>query len=205
MSAEGGGSRWRRWRSAFALTCGRAAGAATRSGPRLRILFVCTGNICRSPTAEGVFGALVAASGLGSAVEVRSAGTHGRHRAGEPPDPRAVLAARRRGIEIGAIRARALTANDFHRFDRLIALDRYNYETLLSRCPGNQGYKIHLLMHFAPEWDTMEVADPYGGGAELFEQALDRIEAAARGLLVVVKREWLPAAGRSGGVRRPGS
>lgn len=175
---------------------GRAAGAARRSGPRLRILFVCTGNICRSPTAEGVFGALVAASGLGSAVEVRSAGTHGRHRAGEPPDPRAVSAARRRGIDIGTIRARALKADDFHRFDRLIALDRYNYETLLSRCPRNQGYKIHLLMHFAPEWNTLEVADPYGGGTELFEQALDRIEAAARGLLAVVKKEWLPAAGR---------
>jgi protein-tyrosine phosphatase len=196
VSAEGGGSRWRRWRSAFALTCGRAAGAARRTGPRLRILFVCTGNICRSPTAEGVFGALVAASGLGSAVEVRSAGTHGGHRAGEPPDPRAVSAARRRGIEIGTIRARALKTDDFHRFDRLIALDRYNYETLLSRCPRSQGYKIHLLMHFAPESNTMEVADPYGGGAELFEQALDRIEAAARGLLVVVQREWLPAAAR---------
>lgn len=197
MSAEDGGSWWRRWRSAFALASGRDAGAARSSGPRLRILFVCTGNICRSPTAEGVFGALVAASGLGSSIEVRSAGTHGRHRAGEPPDPRAVSAARRRGIDIGTIRARALRAGDFHRFDRLIALDRYNYETLRSRCPQNQGYKIHLLMHFAPEWNTMEVADPYGGGAELFEQALDRIEAAARGLLVVVKKEWLPAAGRN--------
>jgi protein-tyrosine phosphatase len=169
----------------------RAAGRP----PKLRILFVCTGNICRSPTAEGVFSALVAACGLGSAIEVCSAGTHGRHRAGEPPDPRAVSAARRRGIEIGNLRARALRPDDFHRFDHIIALDRYNYETLRSRCPRGQAHKLHLLMRFAPEWDTLEVPDPYGGGAEHFEQALDRIEVAARGLLAVVKEEWLPAAG----------
>jgi protein-tyrosine phosphatase len=185
--AKDGGFRW--WPRSGPLARG------TANKPKLRILFVCTGNICRSPTAEGVFAALVAACGLGSAIEVCSAGTHGRHRAGEPPDPRAVSAARRRGIEIGSLRARALKPGDFQRFDHIIALDRYNYETLQSRCPPDQAHKLHLLMRFAPEWNTLEVPDPYGGGAELFDQAFDRIEAAARGLLAVVKEEWLPAAG----------
>ncbi len=191
---EGGGSRGRAWvRALFRRRGGQAA--KVEAGPRLKILFVCTGNICRSPTAQGVFAELVAAYGLGSAIEVRSAGTHARYRAGEPPDPRAVSAARRRGIDIGMIRARALKAADFRRFDYLIAMDRYNYDTLLSRCPAGLAHKVHLLMRFAPEWNTLEVADPYGGEAELFEQALDRIEAAARGLIAVVKKEWLPAAG----------
>ncbi len=196
--SDSGGSRGP-WGRAWGLFRRRLRRAAKAEGPRLRILFVCTGNICRSPTAEGVFTELVAAYGLASVVEVRSAGTHARYRAGEPPDPRAVSAARRRGIEIGTIRARALKRADFHCFDHLIAVDRYNYETMLARCPKGAAHKVHLLMRFAPECNTLEVADPYGGEPELFEQALDRIVAAARGLLAVVREEWLPAASRDRG------
>ena len=150
----------------------------------IRVLFVCMGNICRSPTAEGVVRHLLAqtADELKAAVEVDSAGTHGYH-TGAPPDARAQRAARRRGIEIADLRARLVLEEDFESFDYILAMDPDNLDYLLDMCPRPHRTKVRLLMDFAPEASLRAVPDPYYGGASGFERVLDLVEQAATGLL----------------------
>ena len=147
----------------------------------MRILFVCMGNICRSPTAEGVMRRLVDDAGLD--IEIDSAGTGGWH-AGEPPDRRATLAARRRGITLEGA-ARQVTSDDFRRFDLLIALDRANLRELLAIAPDEEAAdKVRLLREFDPDArGDLDVPDPYYGGDRGFETVLDMVEAACRGLI----------------------
>ena len=155
----------------------------------IKVLFVCLGNICRSPTAEGVFRHIVRSARLERQIEVDSAGTHAYH-IGDSPDPRAQAAAARRGIDLGGLRGRQATAEDFHEFDYVIAMDRENYATLQSRCPPTLHYKIRLFMEFAPQYEQDEVPDPYFGGIAGFDRVLDMIEDAATGLLREIRAQW---------------
>lgn len=148
----------------------------------LRVLFVCMGNICRSPTAEGVFRKLVAQRAPGLQVEIDSAGTHGYH-VGEAPDARTVAAARRRGIDLASLRARQVEDRDFERFDLIVAMDRLNRAALLERAPPASQDRIRLFMEFADDAAAVDVPDPYYGGPLGFEQVLDLAEEAASGLL----------------------
>jgi protein-tyrosine phosphatase len=147
-----------------------------------RVLMVCMGNICRSPTAEGVLRRRAAERGATPAIEVDSAGTHAYH-VGEPPDPRAVAHARRRGIEIGQLRARQVEALDYQRFDLMLAMDAGNLALLERRRPPDGRATLGLLLDYAPALGRREVPDPYYGGTEGFETVLDLVDAAALGLL----------------------
>ncbi|APR05217.1 low molecular weight protein-tyrosine-phosphatase [Thauera chlorobenzoica] len=149
----------------------------------LKILFVCSGNICRSPTAEGVARDLLAAAGLAGTVTVDSAGTLDYH-VGEAPDRRAQRAAAQRGYDLSALRARALVAEDFERFDLLLAMDRGHLEIMQDRCPEPYRPRLGLFMQFAADSGLAdEVPDPYHGGAEDFERVLDMCEYGVRRLL----------------------
>ncbi|KPJ31910.1 phosphotyrosine protein phosphatase [Burkholderia multivorans] len=149
---------------------------------RVAICFVCLGNICRSPTAEGVMRHQVDAAGLADHIEIDSAGTGDWH-VGEPPDTRAQAAARTRGYDLSTLHARQVSADDFERFDLLLAMDEANLAELRRRCPPAHRDKVRLLMEFAPGATETEVADPYFGGAQGFEQVLDQVERACGGLL----------------------
>ena len=157
---------------------------------KVRVLFVCMGNICRSPTAHGVFRGLVERVGLGEVVEVDSAGTHGYH-IGEAPDLRAQRAAEQRGINLSDLRARQAKTADFLHFDYVLAMDRDNLQILSSLCPAGQEKKLRLLMDFAPDLRTQEVPDPYYGGISGFDRVFDLVEAAAEGLLADIRRRFL--------------
>jgi protein-tyrosine phosphatase len=151
------------------------------------VLFVCLGNICRSPTAEGVFRKLVAESGFADRVQIDSAGTHDYH-VGKPPDPRAQEAAARRGIDLSGLRGRQATSADFEQFDYLLAMDRENLEILLEIAPEGLKSKARLFLEFAPESGYTDVPDPYWGGGSGFERVLDLVEEAAAGLLDDIRR-----------------
>jgi protein-tyrosine phosphatase len=153
---------------------------------KIRVCFVCMGNICRSPTAHGVFRELVRREGLQEVIEIDSAGTHAYH-IGEPPDRRSQEVARRRGIDMSDLRARRAETEDFHSFDYLLAMDQDNYHGLSRICPPGQHDRIHMFMDFAPEMRTREVPDPYYGGPRGFEHVLDLVEAAASGLLAEIR------------------
>ena len=148
-----------------------------------RVLFVCTGNICRSPTAEGVARHLAEKLGLDEAFEFDSAATHGYH-VGDAPDPRTIAAAARRGYEIAHLRARRVTEFDFIRFDHVIAMGRDHLEWLQRTCPQLYQDKLALLLEFSERFEEDEVPDPYYGGTEGFEQVLDLVEDAANQLLL---------------------
>jgi len=154
----------------------------------MRILFVCMGNICRSPTVEGVFRRLAQERAPHLPLEIDSAGTHDYH-VGEPPDSRAVSAAARRGIDLRGLRARQVSDADFERFDLILAMDRLNYVTLVDRAPEEFRERIRLFMEFAADRDVDDVPDPYYGGPPGFEQVLDLAEEAAAGLLDEVTRQ----------------
>ena len=149
---------------------------------RQRILFVCMGNICRSPTAEGVTRTLAERIGVAAGFEFDSAGTHGYH-IGNAPDARASKAAARRGYDLRSLKARQVNSSDFERFDRILAMDRDNLELLKQDCPTVHHGKLGLFLEFASGHDEKEVPDPYYGGPEGFERVLDLIEDAAHGLL----------------------
>jgi protein-tyrosine phosphatase len=153
----------------------------------IRVLFVCLGNICRSPTAEGVFRKLVVEEGWAERIEIDSAGTHAYH-VGAAPDARAQAAARRRGVDLSALRGRQARAQDFERFDYVLAMDRENRDNLLAICPGGLEHKLRLYMEFAPGRAEDEVPDPYYGGPGGFDRVLDMVEEAARGLLEDIRR-----------------
>jgi len=143
------------------------------------------GNICRSPTAEGVFRHFVEQEGLVSMIEVDSAGTHAYH-VNEPADPRARAAAERRGYSLDGIRARRVDVTDFERFDYIVAMDRDNLTALQSQSEGEHGGKLHLFLDFASAPGD-EVPDPYYGGASGFERVLDLVEDASRGLIETLR------------------
>lgn len=143
------------------------------------------GNICRSPTAEGVFRNLVVREGMQGYFHIDSAGTHAYH-VGHPPDPRAQRAALQRGIDIGAQRARQVRISDFEEFDHILVMDRNNYDTLMFVCPRSHAHKVKLFLEFAPGLGAREVPDPYYGGRQGFERVLDLVEEAARGFLASV-------------------
>lgn len=149
---------------------------------KISVLFVCMGNICRSPTAQGVFQRLIEQTGLVHDIKLDSAGTHAYH-IGKPPDPRAQAVALRRGIDLSSLRARRITESDFMRFDYILAMDQDNLSSLTMSCPPKHRYKLSLFLDFAPELRTRNVPDPYYGGQIGFEQVLDMVEAASEGLL----------------------
>ena len=150
--------------------------------PKVSVLFVCMGNICRSPTAEGVFRHRVEAAGLTSSIRIDSAGTHAYHQ-GEAPDRRAQAAAERRGVSMAGQRARRVRDDDFEVFDLIIAMDRLNLETLKDRADAGQHERIRLMLEFSSAASVEDVPDPYYGGAAGFERVLDLVEDAAEGLL----------------------
>ena len=152
---------------------------------QIKILFVCMGNICRSPTAEGVFRHLVEKEGLADRVIIDSAGT-GEWHIGSPPDSRACNAAARRGYDLTKLRARQVSRKDFEGFDYVLAMDDENVRTLERLAPKEHAHKIRFFTDFGSA-GAAGVPDPYGGGAHAFELVLDLVEDAARGLLRAIK------------------
>lgn len=153
----------------------------------VKVLFVCLGNICRSPTAEGVFRKLVEEHELAHRITVDSAGTHAYH-IDQPPDQRAQGAAARRGVDLSALRGREATPRDIAEFDYVLAMDRDNYYHLggIGGAAGN----IELFLRYSENYDEEDVPDPYYGGAKGFEQVLDMIEDASAGLLADIRRRY---------------
>ncbi|HEV2271649.1 MAG TPA: low molecular weight protein-tyrosine-phosphatase [Steroidobacteraceae bacterium] len=154
----------------------------------MRILFVCLGNICRSPTAEVVFRAVASREAPEIVLEIDSAGTAGYH-VGELPDQRTRQAAARRGYDLSALRARVVEPRDFESFDLILAMDRENLRALQRRAPPQARDRLRLFLEFAPEAGIAEVPDPYYGGPNGFEDVLDLIEAASRGLVEHLRRQ----------------
>ena len=152
------------------------------SQKKARIIMVCMGNICRSPTAEGVLRHKLALRGLSGMVEVASAGTHAHH-ISDPPDPRAQAHAAKRGYDISKQRARRLRSDDFASFDHLLAMDWDNLALLEEKCPPGHKRKVGLLMRYARRHQSQVVPDPYYGAANGFEVVLDYIEDACDGLI----------------------
>ena len=147
-----------------------------------RVLFVCMGNICRSPTAEGVTRAIAEKKGVASGFVFDSAGTHGYH-VGHAPDTRANATAQKRGYDLSQLKARQVNEFDFEHFDHILAMDRDNLALLRQACPEELHGKLRLFMEYATRIRVDEVPDPYYGGPEGFERVLDMIEDAASGLL----------------------
>ena len=147
-----------------------------------RVLFVCLGNICRSPLAEGAFRRAVEARGLGAQFEIDSAGTGDWH-IGAPPDARAQRAGARRGIDISGLRARQTSAADMAEFDHIVAMDRANHADLVRLAGARHRAKVRLFLQDCPQADEEEVPDPYYGDDAGFDRALDLIELAAEALL----------------------
>jgi protein-tyrosine phosphatase len=165
---------------------GRPAAEAPAPEPRpFGVLFVCMGNICRSPTAAGVFRKVVMTALPDFAMEIDSAGTHAYH-VGEPADPRARRAAERRGIDL-THSARRVAVEDFERFDLVLAMDELNRALLLELCPAAYRSRVRLLLEFAPQLGRVDVPDPYYGGSNGFEYVLDLVEEASVGLLEHVR------------------
>ena len=152
-----------------------------------RILFVCMGNICRSPTAEGVALKIINNNRLESIFNVDSAGTHAYH-VGEPPDPRSRAAALRRGIDLSGQRARKIVPEDFERFDLVLAMDRDNLALLKRGARPEHHAKLGLFMSYSSRFEADEVPDPYYGGEQGFELVLDMAEDAARGLIDALQK-----------------
>jgi len=156
----------------------------------VKVLFVCMGNICRSPTAHGVFRALVQRERLDDNISIDSAGTHAYH-VGSPPDRRAAATAASRGVDLSDLVARRVETEDFEIFDYLLAMDQENFLSLSEMCPDQHIEKVHMFMDFAPHMRTREVPDPYYGGAAGFERVYDLVEAASEALLEDIRRRHL--------------
>lgn len=153
----------------------------------VRVLFVCMGNICRSPLAQGVFEDLVRREGFGDVVSVDSAGTHSYH-TGSAPDLRAQESARQRGLELGTQRARRITPEDCERFDYILTMDEENYRLVSALCRSGSA-EIRPFLDYALDCAETEVPDPYYGGPEGFERVLGLVEAASEGLLEEIKKK----------------
>ncbi len=156
----------------------------------VRVLFVCSGNICRSPLAQGVFEEVVRREGLDGEIGVDSAGTHAFYHEGEPPDPRAQQSAAARGLDIGGQRARMVEPEDCQTFDYVLVADKGNLRKLRDLC-GNDPGKVRLFLDYAPHLPEREIPDPYYGGPDGFEHAMDLIEEASEGLLTDIRERHL--------------
>jgi len=156
----------------------------------IKVLFVCMGNICRSPTAEAVFRHYVEQEGLAGHIHIDSAGTHDYH-IGEAPDARTQRAAKQRGYDMSQLRGRQVVAEDFRRFDYVLAMDEANLSILESLRPRDAESHLGLFLEFAERHSEREVPDPYFGGADGFERVLDMVEDAADGLLRHVRAQNL--------------
>jgi len=157
----------------------------------INVLFVCMGNICRSPTAEGVFRQVVENSGLSSEISIDSAGTHAYH-VGEQPDSRAQASARKRGIDLSSQRARKVQHNDFSSFDYILAMDADNHAELLQLANGSadgSADNLHMFLKFSRNFDERDVPDPYYGGDQGFEHVLNLVEDASLGLLEHIRKQ----------------
>jgi protein-tyrosine phosphatase len=154
---------------------------------KVKVLFVCMGNICRSPLAHGLFDDRVEKAGLSEQITVDSAGTHAYH-VGEQPDPRSQQTALSHGIDLSYQRARKVKASDFDKFDYVVAMDRDNHAILRSQCPDEHRHKLKLFLEFAPQLSETEVPDPYYGGDEGFEHVYSLIDAAADGLMADIEK-----------------
>jgi protein-tyrosine phosphatase len=152
------------------------------------VLFVCMGNICRSPTADGVFRQKLIDHGLSGLVRVDSAGTHNYH-PDSPPDERSQLHAFRRGYDLSALRARQVVDDDYAQFDLILAMDWDNLALLQDDCPPEHLHKLRRFTEFCLQFDSPVVPDPYFGGADGFEQVLDLVEDASQGLLQYVREQ----------------
>lgn len=157
---------------------------------KIKVLFVCMGNICRSPTAEGVFRHIVAENNLQASIVTDSAGTHAYH-VNETPDRRAQATATSRGIDLSDLRARRVTVADFEKFEYVLAMDRDNYAILDDLCPAALNDRLSLFLDFAPSVKASEVPDPYYGGVKGFEVVFDMVEQASLGLLQDIKNKHL--------------
>jgi protein-tyrosine phosphatase len=159
---------------------------------KVSVLVVCTGNICRSPTGEGVMRHLARERGLEGRVEVRSAGTHDYH-VGECPDPRTMKHATRRGYDLTSQRAMQVSHRHFHEFDYILAMDRGHLRQLEAIAPPGARARLGLFLDASTRWKGEDVPDPYYGGAEGFERVLDMVEEAARAWLDIIEAELDPA------------
>ena len=153
----------------------------------IKVLFVCMGNICRSPTAHGVFQALVEKEGLGSAIQIDSAGTHSYH-IGSPPDSRSQATARQRGVELSGLTARRFVSADFTEFDYLLGMDDSNIADMRAIAPEDAAVRLQLMLEYSQKFAETEVPDPYFGD-EGFELVFDMIDDASRGLLQHIRSE----------------
>jgi len=170
---------------------------------KCRVLFVCMGNICRSPTAEGVFRQLVREYKLEQWIETDSAGTHSYH-IGRGPDARSQVAAKADGIDISDLRARQVAADDYAAFDWILAMDDANMANMLAECPPEHAHKLHRFMDFAPERKETEVPDPYFGHGDGFKHVLQLVQAASDGLLARIREHGQPGQpGRPGEAGHP--
>jgi len=167
---------------------------------RITVLVVCTGNICRSPTGEGVLRALVERRGLAERIEVRSAGTHDYH-LGEGPDTRSVRHAKRRGYDLTALRASQVGREDFFTSDYILAMDRGHLRILRNMAPPDATARVGLFLEASGKWKGEDVPDPYYGGPEGFEQVLDMVEEAAERWLDRIVGEMDPSEFRLQGAR----
>ena len=165
------------------MTAKKPDDSITPESADFRVLFVCMGNICRSPTAEGVFRSYTKEHAAELSLFIDSAGTHAWH-SGEPPDMRARRAAERRGVDLSSLRARRVVDEDFETFDLIVAMDQLNLETLRERCPQERHDRLRLMMEFGDPRSLSDVPDPYYGGLNGFERVLDLVEAASAGLLL---------------------
>jgi len=156
----------------------------------VKVLFVCMGNICRSPTAHGVFEHLVREASLDKRIEIDSAGTHAYH-VGEQPDKRAQATALNRGFDLSSQRARRVKEADFEYYDYVIAMDNDNLANLHAICPRALRDRVTLFLGYADDVKEEEVPDPYYGGSKGFERVLDMVESAADGLLNEIKQKHL--------------
>lgn len=156
-----------------------------------KILFICMGNICRSPSAEAMFADLLKKTAVADAYEIDSAGTHAYH-IGNPPDKRSIAAALRRGIDMQHLRARQLQAQDFDKYDRLIIMDRANHEEIIRQFPVAEHSKLSYMLDYAKNFTEKEVPDPYYGEGDGFELVLDLLEDAAQGLLDDCQQNNIP-------------
>lgn len=157
---------------------------------KVKVLFVCMGNICRSPTAHAVFRKLVRDQGLEQHIAIDSAGTHAYH-VGNPPDSRSMQVARNRGIEMNDLRARKVDFGDFIEYDYVLAMDAANYSILRDLALPEHFEKIRLFLEFAENFSQTEVPDPYYGGAQGFELVFDMVTDASEGLLRHIRKQHI--------------